>query len=39
MLILVTAPEVLGKVVKRPPSGQVSVPPAPVRQDVTVDVV
>lgn len=39
VLILVTAPLVDGRVVKRPPRGQVRVPPTPVRQDVTVDVV
>jgi len=39
VLMLVTAPLVDGKVVNRPPIGQVRTPPRPVRQDVTVEVV
>jgi hypothetical protein len=39
VLMLVTAPLVGGRVVKRPPRGQVRTPPAPVRQDVIVEVV
>jgi len=39
MLMLVTAPLVGGRVVKRPPRGQVRTPPAPVRQDIIVEVV
>lgn len=39
VLILVTAPLVDGKVVNKPPMGQVSTPPTPVRQEVMVEVV
>ena len=39
VLMLVTAPLILGSVVNSPPSGQVSTPPAPVRQDFTVEMV
>lgn len=39
VLMLVTSPLVEGRVVKRPPSGQVRMPPSPVRHDVTVEVV
>lgn len=39
VLMLVTAPLVDGRVVKRPPRGHVRTPPRPVRQDVIVDVV
>lgn len=39
VLMLVTAPLVDGSVVKRPPSGQVRMPPRPVRHEVTVEVV
>jgi hypothetical protein len=39
VLILVTAPLVDGKVVNKPPMGQVSTPPRPVRQEVMVEVV
>jgi len=37
--MLVTAPEVEERVVNKPPIGQVSTPPTPVRQDVIVEVV
>lgn len=39
VLMLVTAPLVDGSVVNRPPMGQVRTPPAPVKHEVTVDVV
>jgi hypothetical protein len=39
VLMLVTAPLVEGRVVNRPPSGQVSTSPAPVKQEVIVEVV
>lgn len=39
VLMLVTAPLFDGRVVKRPPIGQVRVPPTPVRQDIMVEVV
>jgi hypothetical protein len=39
VLTLVTAPLVDGKVVNKPPMGQVSTPPRPVRQEVIVEVV
>lgn len=39
VLMLVTAPLVDGRVVKRPPRGQVRTPPTPVKHDVIVDVV
>jgi len=39
VLMLVTAPLVDGRVVNRPPRGQVRTPPRPVRQEVMVEVV
>jgi len=39
VLTLVTAPLVDCSVVNRPPMGQVSTPPRPVRQEVMVEVV
>jgi len=39
VLMLVTAPLVDGKVVNKPPMGQVRTPPRPVRQEVMVEVV